>query len=325
MSVLVSVCIPTLNRPTYLKESLKSIYASTINFDLIEICISNNASDKEFDYSEIEQLITEISEKIKIKYLLQERRLTIDESMLVVKRMAIGEYIYFLGDDDFFLENQLHRLLKIVENDKPDLAIFNGHMVDETGSRVGNHFALPSRRYDSLKEAFFDLRDKGMFGAVLVNKEHLSEKYFLKLFGTAHAYGCFWLSLLNCEDNKKIKILIPDFPLVALRMAKKNYNHLEVYFRDILFEIAVYDRFCKTQSGIQLNLKFKKSYLRKISSVKFLTQIAASGIKLEKIKWINPEFYSEYYFRIRSAQAIADSGLYSAVRHLVRKIRGHLI
>ncbi|WP_182970704.1 glycosyltransferase family 2 protein [Aeromonas veronii] len=49
----ISICIPTLNRPQYLMEGIKSIYNQQhYTFDF-EVCISNNASDA--DYSEVDE------------------------------------------------------------------------------------------------------------------------------------------------------------------------------------------------------------------------------------------------------------------------------
>jgi hypothetical protein len=239
--------------------------------------------------------------------------------MLAVKNLASSSYIYFLGDDDFFINDQLYLLIDLVERESPDLAIFNGILVNENDKMIGMHFHLPSQSYTSISTAFNDLRDKGMFGAVLVKSKYLEDTYFRKLFGTAHGYGCYWFALFSAHLRKQsINVIIPNFPLVALRMAAKSYSQLEVYFRDIPYEIAVYQRFLPEGIPQQLNDKFKLRYQRKISSYLFLTQLSNSGIDLEQIEDINPSFYREFRLKIAISKFLARSGAYNFSRRVYK-------
>jgi glycosyltransferase involved in cell wall biosynthesis len=218
VSPIISICIPTLNRSHYLQKAIKSIFEAQCDLCKVELCISNNASDQ--DYSAIEMLLYTAPKYLTIRYVLQKTRLPVDEHMLAVKNLASSSYIYFLGDDDFFINDQLYLLIDLVERESPD------------DKMIGMHFHLPSQSYTSISTAFNDLRDKGMFGAVLVKSKYLEDTYFRKLFGTAHGYGCYWFALFSAHLRKQsINVIIPNFPLVALRMAAKSYSQLEVYFK----------------------------------------------------------------------------------------------
>ena len=165
----LSICIPTLNRPELLLQSLNSIFCEPSLLNQLEICISNNGS--EADYAAVERLLNTHVGDCSIKYVRHAQRLPLDENHHYVKRLAAADYIYFLGDDDFFLRDELGELLQLITREKPDLAIFNGYQVDDANSYLGNHFALPPREYDSLEAAFRDLKDKGSFGSVLVRRD----------------------------------------------------------------------------------------------------------------------------------------------------------
>lgn len=317
MSPILSICIPTLNRCDYLQKAIKSIFDAQCDLSKVELCISNNASDH--DYSTIKDLLSSSPKSLTIKYVEQQIRLPVDEHMLVVKKLAMAPYIYFLGDDDFFLSEQLHLLVDLVEREAPDLAIFNGILVNERDQVIGAHFNLPAQRYSSISSAFYDLRDKGMFGAVLVKALYLDDTYFRHLFGTAHGYGCYWFSLFAANLRQQpITVMIPNFPLVSLRMAAKSYNRLEVYFRDIPYEIAVYQRYLPVGLAQQLNEHFKIRYQRKVSSYIFLTQMANLGVEIKKIKNINPGFYRQYRMRIAISEYLARSGIYEFFKHIYK-------
>ena len=314
---ILSIVIPTLNRCDYLCGALRSIIESQCNFEDIQVCISNNFSDENYDA--VIELIKAAPASLDIIYVSQPKRLPIDESMYAAYAMSTGEYVYFLGDDDYFLEGELRKLLGLISERSVDAAVFNGLIVDADNRVMGKHFELAPATYDSVADAFVALRDKGMFGAVLVRRELLDEKYFTALFGTSHAYGCFWLSLLN-RPSPRCRILIPEFPLVALRMAKKNYNHMFVYYRDIPYEISVYKRLLLSPESQHLNSSFESVFVHKVIGLRFLCYIKEMGMDLTEIRNINPALFARARTNIMIASAIVNSGLYSALKNAKRAI-----
>jgi hypothetical protein len=285
----------------------------------VELCVSNNASEQ--DYSAVERLLKTAPKSLKINYVKQPIRLPIDEHMFAVKNLATSSYIYFLGDDDCFLEGQLPLLLDLIEREAPDLAIFNGVLVNRQNEVIGSHFSLSPQRYSSIANAFIDLRDKGMFGAVLVKASHIDNAAFKRLFGTDHGYGCYWFSLLSddlCQASPIV--MIPSFPLVALKMAEKTYNILEVYYRNIPYEIAVYRRFLPAGAAQQLQAQFKARYQKKISSVLFLIQMCNAGCDIKSIRNIDPEFYRQHRLKITICNLCFKKGVYNYFKHIYKKI-----
>jgi glycosyltransferase involved in cell wall biosynthesis len=318
----LSICIPTLNRCDFLCAAVKSIFDAGWDPGRVEVCISNNAS--EHDYSALTQLLASAPQGLRVRYCVQPKRLPVDEHMLAVRCMANADHIYFLGDDDRFLDGQLPQLLALIDRESPDLAIFNGVLIDAAEAVIGRHFTLPPRTYPDVVTAFRDLRNKGMFGAVLVKAEHLQEHHFRALFGSSHAYGCYWFSLLEAHvEQRPAKIMIPYFPLVGLRMAAKTYSALDVYYRQIPYEIAVYRRYLPAGVPQQVNLQFEQDYDRMISSFSFLSQMRFAGMPIRQIEGISPRIYRRHAWKVRAADFLVSSGAYEHLRRIYRTLRGH--
>ncbi len=311
----LSICIPTLNRCDFLCAALESIFAAEWDHRRIEVCISNNASER--DYSALERLLPSAPQGMRVDYRVQPKRLSADENMFEVKSMATADHIYFLGDDDRFLDDQLPHLLALIDRESPDLAIFNGTLIDAQDAVIGRLFTLPSRTYSDVIAAFRDLRDKGMFGAVLVKASHLKDHHFKALFGTSHGYGCYWFSLLEGHvERHSAKIMIPGFPLVALRMAEKTYGRLDIFYRQIPYEIAVYRRHLPAGLPQRANMRFEQDYVSMISSLAFLSGMRFSGEPIRQIEEIYPLFYRRHGWKVRVADFLVGSGAYGRLRRI---------
>ena len=101
--MLLSICIPTYNRPESLLNCLNSL-AKQKNKDF-EVCISDNCSKKN-----IKNLIKPFRKKLKIVYNRNKKNLGFALNVLKVSSMARGEFIWFLGDDDLLTNNSVKYL-----------------------------------------------------------------------------------------------------------------------------------------------------------------------------------------------------------------------
>jgi abequosyltransferase len=315
MITILSICIPTLNRPELLIQSLNSIFRERSLLNQLEICVSNNCS--EADYTGVEALLSAHKNRSNIKYVRHEQRLPLDENHHYVKRMATSKYIYFLGDDDFFLREELGKLVDLIKYKKPDLAIFNGYQVNDNNAYLGKHFSLISKEYNSIEVAFKDLKDKGSFGSVLVAREMLQDADFELLYQTDHAYGCYWLSLFRKHERGEVlKIIVPDFPCVALRAAQKTYNHIDVYFKKIPHWMAVHQALLETSKLRHLIDENAAATAKFNTSLRFLINLKTTGYDLNSIKSADPAFFDQHRLRIWIAQHPATSFFYKGIRQL---------
>ncbi|MBN1073450.1 glycosyltransferase [Clostridium botulinum] len=117
---LISICIPTFNRAMELEKCLHSIFKQIGNDGLFEILISNNNSEDN-------------TEEIVKKYELLYDNITYnknidniggDNNIALVTKKAKGKYIMLHGDDDYFKDDTIYKLLNIINNNQEKSLFF---------------------------------------------------------------------------------------------------------------------------------------------------------------------------------------------------------
>ncbi len=111
---LISVCIPTYNRPTQLAALLESITAQ--EGDDFEIVVSDDGSPRSV---EIESAADQSSKKhsgIPHTFHRNDRTIGYDANLRRLLRMAKGEYCLFMGDDDLMLPGAIQQVRGVIQN-----------------------------------------------------------------------------------------------------------------------------------------------------------------------------------------------------------------
>ncbi|MFC3749138.1 glycosyltransferase family 2 protein [Paenibacillus sp. GCM10012306] len=103
---LVSILIPTYNRPHYLEQALRSALAQT--YPNIEIIISDN-SDNNYTQHVVEYFQSELGFS-NIHYVKNKSNIGPVANQLQCMRLASGEYVNFLMDDDLFDPVKIERM-----------------------------------------------------------------------------------------------------------------------------------------------------------------------------------------------------------------------
>ncbi|CAM4275243.1 glycosyltransferase [Paenibacillus alkaliterrae] len=102
---LVSVMIPTYNRPRYFELALKSVLEQT--YKNIEIIVCDDSTN-----DETQQLIQSYLQTYKhIRYYKNEQNLGPVQNDLKCMELAKGEYVNFLMDDDLFHSQKIERMM----------------------------------------------------------------------------------------------------------------------------------------------------------------------------------------------------------------------
>ena len=109
-NLLVSVIIPTYNRPDDLRNAIQSVLNQTYkNFELV---IVNDAG------TDVEHLVKEFNNN-KIKYIVHKKNKGLAAARNTGLKSAKGKYIAFLDDDDIFYENHLETAIsELKQNEK---------------------------------------------------------------------------------------------------------------------------------------------------------------------------------------------------------------
>ncbi len=115
----LSICIPTYNRAAHLTNCLQSIISinHAPQFDF-EICVSDNCST-----DNTEQVVRDAQQKIAIKYQKNSTNIGMTKNFLNVVKMADGEFVWLIGDDDLLLPNTFTRLFELL-NTYPKIDFF---------------------------------------------------------------------------------------------------------------------------------------------------------------------------------------------------------
>lgn len=259
--MLLSICIPTYNRPEYLKNCLTSICAQkSKNF---EVCISDNASN-----IDIYKIIKPFKKKIKIRYRRNKKNMGLAMNVYNVALMAKGEFIWFLGDDDLVTNGSIIYLLKLIKrNNKINFFWLNSYYLDVSFvnkfSKKFNIKYLPKnlKTHSPLKKDkildFYDLIDHKLCFDYLtgiyvccfkrklwINNLHVCNlkkikekgvfsnfdntaffiKVFCEAFGNSKAYFCSKAFSVNLSGVREWKDLYPLVEIVRLPEALDYYR-----------------------------------------------------------------------------------------------------
>lgn len=109
--ILLSICIPTYNRPGHLENCLESILISKQNCKnfKFEVCISDNGSK----YN-IPQIVRKYSKKMSIKFNRFNRNKGITVNFLKAVSLASGEFVWTIGNDDLLLPSTLRKIKNLL-------------------------------------------------------------------------------------------------------------------------------------------------------------------------------------------------------------------
>lgn len=147
---LVSVIIPTYNRPAYLKQAIKSAVGQT--YQNIEILVSDNQS------TENPQAIVESFQDSRIRFWRNETNLGMFANAINTTKKARGKYIASLNDDDVWNEDFLEKLVPFLEANRDlALAFCDHYVIDSSGAidYAATERATRLWKRDQLKEGIY--------------------------------------------------------------------------------------------------------------------------------------------------------------------------
>jgi glycosyltransferase involved in cell wall biosynthesis len=196
----LSICIPNYNRIEYLKNCLNSIFlAKSLSSLKFEICISDNNSK-----NNILPIVNFYKKKnLLIKYNKNNKNLGFGLNFYKVVKMAIGEFIWVIGNDDLLYINALKELDKLFNKNKDvDFFFINSsslnskfvfkHKQPFDTKKIPKNLESFSKIKKNKKTKFFDLIDPSV-----------SWDFMLGIFLTIYRREKF-IKNLNILDKKKL-------------------------------------------------------------------------------------------------------------------------
>lgn len=200
----LSILIPTYNRSPYLIKNLELLngFINEINELVgIEIVISNNCSTDNTDI-DVNNFILEYP-NLKIQYFKQIENLGLEKNALFVLKEAKGEYVMYLGDDDFLEKDYLSGVINhLKHNKKTNSIIPNFIPVDIYGKQIdkGRDDEFSNRIYKAgFKNCLVNSWRGHQLSGLVLKREDLYDAYidlkisniylFIFLIGYCCLYG----------------------------------------------------------------------------------------------------------------------------------------
>lgn len=168
---LVSIVVPTYQRPTFLDRALKSVFAQSHRRWEVVVVDDNERSSEARRATE--QFMRRYQDGGRVRYLKHERNKGGAAARNTGILAAAGEYVAFLDDDDEWLPSKLEKQLALFAGADRCLVAYTGYrVVDATGAPLSTK--LPAWRGDIL-ERLLARNDIGTTSSLLCRREALLE------------------------------------------------------------------------------------------------------------------------------------------------------
>ncbi|PLR83165.1 glycosyl transferase family 2 [Bacillus canaveralius] len=286
---LVSILIPTYNRPEFFEQAIISaIKQSYLNIEIIVCDDSTNDDTKEI----VDRYVKEYEH---ITYIKNQQNLGQFENDLKLMSLAKGEYINFLMDDDLFHPEKIKKMMRyFLQDSEVNIVTSHRQIINENG-KFANDIKSTQRLFkedqilDGLEFGSFILKELSNFigepTTVLFKKSKLLEP-----FGTygGRRYLCnvdlaSWFNLLETGKVVYINETLSYFRIHSGQQ-QQNFdmyiNGLLDYIHQIL--IAKERGFLKTDEDYSLSLEKCINYADNIMTDQIITEY--TGDRLPEVQ-----------------------------------------
>lgn len=221
MSVVLSICVPSYNRPEQLEKLLLSIDG---NPDNLEIVICEDCAPKRVEVRAIVEKFTKRT-KYPVVYEENEVNLGYDGNFRRLIEIASGRFVLFLGDDDWFKAGALDGYISFLEANRDVGYVLRSHFALHPGGALEPFRYLPGQRRFPPGEASAGWLYKRTvsIGGVTFNRSS-ALKYATDKFDGTLLYQCY----LVLEIALREATIYSDIPVViswqSYREDKPNFG-----------------------------------------------------------------------------------------------------
>lgn len=128
---LVSVMIPTYNRPIYFEQALKSVLAQT--YQNLDIIICDNSTNEL-----TAELMQQYLDDSRIRYIRNRGAKNKAENFAVFEALARGEYLQWLMDDDMLSPEKIAKMVAVFQCESGiSMVTSRRGIIDEQGTMIG--------------------------------------------------------------------------------------------------------------------------------------------------------------------------------------------
>lgn len=239
-NVMLTIGIPTFNGCEYIEECIEKILIQSDLLDQIEILVCDNASN-----DDTENIMHNYINKYPhvISYIKHDSNLGADRNYWSCIENAQGKFVHLMGDDDYYTDNGLFRVVDLLHKyDELDAICLSNNFLNTLNNKIiENTENRTDDLYCQSGEMFFlseDLKTLTASNIVVNRLKCLQIKNIQKLFGT----NWFHLGILTEIIKPTSKAYVFNFsnPIVTVRIGNQRwlekdgaisyyYNALSVY------------------------------------------------------------------------------------------------
>ncbi|MBT5530656.1 MAG: glycosyltransferase family 2 protein [Cytophagia bacterium] len=301
----LSILIPTYNRSTFLIKNLDllSHYIRKGNFHKdIEIVISNNQSkdstDVDIKYFQNNNI------EINIQYFLQIENIGLEKNALFVLKEAKGNFVMYLGDDDYMDYQYLKETITTIEMEKLLTCIIPSNCPVNTQGHEQNYnkykgrdLNLPNRMY---KAGFYNCLSNSWRGhqlsGLVFKREGLIDEYHERNIN--NIYPFIFMVAYNSLRGKTLHLTQYPLKITVVDQHNKDWD----YTADGLI-VNIYDNYKKLKLNyiyrniLQLALLINQKW-------RYLKPIRLSTLIM---------FYKSMYIIVTSRSTLFGTKLFAAL------------
>lgn len=175
MIPLISICIPSYNRPKELQRLLLSVDVSKV--DSIEIIVCEDMSPGRLAIREVCERYKKES-AYKLRYFENFSNLGYDANLRELISKAEGEYVMFMGDDDEFVEGALDKYIEFLLSHLDSGYILRSYQnIYKNGSKEVFRYYPKDQTFIPGKATYVELFDKSVFISGFCVKTKLARFY----------------------------------------------------------------------------------------------------------------------------------------------------
>ncbi len=285
---LVSVVIPTYQRPKFLGRAIESVLKQTYqNWELL--VVDDNEPDSEAR-RETEAFMRRFESDARVRYLKHESNKGGAAARNTGIEQARGEYVAFLDDDDEWLSEKLSLQVRELLNSSKAVSVFSGaRVITSTGNERYEH--LPPYAQGEIFPAILAFNFVGSTSAVLCRRRALE------------LIGGFDATLPSAQDM--------DLYIRLARLGEFRVVELPLFVRhEHAAERITHHRLGKVRAFERLYAKYRQDYQRYPDlHSRFLFDYAKRLLEAQKSKLACREFYRAWCVNPRNIKALGYLGL----------------
>lgn len=134
MRPLLSICIPSYNRPRQIANLLLSIDCDSKNIEIV-VC-EDRSPQRDQVRSAVESFTSQ--SLYKVRYFENEINLGFDGNLRRLVELAAGRFVMFMGDDDLFVPAALNRFLQFLKEHEDKKYILRSYIVVHPDGGIEN-------------------------------------------------------------------------------------------------------------------------------------------------------------------------------------------